>query len=62
MVADAFTAFLHAAAPAGGKTCRAGLLNASPQNQLTCDVHPSQSGQKLLAETVDDEYHAATGE
>ncbi len=62
VVADAFTAFLHAAAPAGGKTCQAGLLNASPQNQLTCDVHPSQSGQKLLAETVDDTYHAATGD
>ena len=62
VVADAFTSFLHAAAPAGGKTCQAGLLNASPQNQLTCDVHPSQSGQKLLAETIDDEYHIATGE
>lgn len=62
VVADAFTAFLHAAAPAGGKTCNAGLLNASPQNQFTCDVHPSQSGQKLLAQTVDDAYRAATGD
>jgi lysophospholipase L1-like esterase len=62
VVADAFTAFLHAAAPAGGKTCNAGLLNAAPQNQFTCDVHPSQSGQELLAETVDSAYHAATGD
>jgi lysophospholipase L1-like esterase len=62
VVADAFTAFLHAAAPAGGKTCNAGLLNASPQNQFTCDVHPSQSGQELLAETVDSAYRAATGD
>ena len=62
VVADAFTAFLHAAAAAGGKTCNAGLLNASPQNQYTCDVHPSQSGQELLAQTVDSAYHAATGD
>jgi lysophospholipase L1-like esterase len=61
VVADAFTAFLHAAAPAGGKTCQAGLLNASPSNQFTCDVHPSQSGQKLLAQTVDNAYETATG-
>lgn len=62
VVADAFTAFLHASAAAGGKTCQAGLLNASPQNQFTCDVHPSQSGQELLAQTIDDEYQAATGD
>lgn len=62
VVADAFTAFLQAAASSGGKTCAAGLLNAAPQNQFTCDVHPSQSGQKLLAATIDDEYHAATGD
>jgi lysophospholipase L1-like esterase len=61
VVADAFTAFLQAAAPSGGKTCVAGLLNAAPSNQFTCDVHPSQSGQKLLAETVANEYHTATG-
>jgi lysophospholipase L1-like esterase len=52
VVADAFTAFRTAASTAGGQTCKAGLLNASPANQLTCDVHPSQSGQQLLARTV----------
>jgi lysophospholipase L1-like esterase len=59
IVADVFTAFQAAASTAGGKTCRAGLLNASPQNQFTCDVHPSQSGQQLIAATVEDAFRAA---
>ncbi len=63
-VADAFTAFEQAASTpfAGGDTCKAGLLNASPQNQYTCDVHPSRSGQELLAQTVENAYHAANGD
>jgi lysophospholipase L1-like esterase len=52
VVADEFSAFADAAAAAAGHTCAAGLLNASPQNQFSCDVHPSQSGQQLLARTV----------
>lgn len=54
VVADVFTAFKNAASSpaAGGKTCSAGLLNASPQDQFACDVHPSQSGQLLIARTV----------
>jgi lysophospholipase L1-like esterase len=54
VVADVFTAFqIVASNPlAPGKTCNAGLLNASAQDQFTCDVHPSQSGQKLIAKTV----------
>jgi lysophospholipase L1-like esterase len=56
IVADAFTAFQQASASAGGHTCAAGLLNASPQNQFLCDVHPSQSGQELLAQAVVDAY------
>ena len=61
VVADAFTAFKTAASTpfAAGQTCRAGLLNASPANQLVCDVHPSQSGQQLLAATVEDTYARA---
>jgi phospholipase/lecithinase/hemolysin len=43
----------------GGKTCNAALLNASAQNQLLCDVHPSQSGHKLIAETIAHAYRAA---
>ena len=52
VVADAFTAFQKAAAPAGGKTCNAGLLNVNPGNQQLCDDHPSQSGSRLIARTV----------
>jgi lysophospholipase L1-like esterase len=52
IVADAFGAFGQAAAAAGGKTCAAGLLNTTPGNQATCDVHPSQSGAQLLAQAV----------
>ena len=61
VVADAFSAFQTAASTpfAGGNTCMAGLLNASPANQFLCDVHPSQSGQQLLAETVELAYQAA---
>jgi lysophospholipase L1-like esterase len=56
IVADAFSAFQQASASAAGHTCAAGLLNASPQNQFVCDVHPSQSGQELLAQAVVDAY------
>jgi lysophospholipase L1-like esterase len=59
VVADEFSAFADAAAGAAGHTCAAGLLNASPQNQLTCDVHPSQSGQQLLARTAVAAYENA---
>lgn len=59
VVADVFSAFQAATAPVGGKTCVAGLLNASPQNQFVCDVHPSQTGQQLLARTVNAAFAAA---
>jgi lysophospholipase L1-like esterase len=55
VVADAFSAFQKAASTnfASGKTCMTGLLNASPENQYLCDIHPSQSGQQLLADVVE---------
>jgi len=57
VVADVFSAFRAAASTpfAGGKTCRAGLLNVNPADptQATCDIHPSQSGHKLIADTVE---------
>ncbi len=55
IVADVFTAFQIAASSAfaGGNTCRTGLLNALPQNELACDIHPSQSGQRLIARVVE---------
>ena len=61
VVADVFSAFQAAASNsfAGGNTCRAGLLNASPANQFVCDVHPSQSGQQLIAQAVESAYAAA---
>lgn len=61
IVADVFTAFKNATSSpaAGGKTCSAGLLNASPEDQFACDVHPSQSGQRLIARTVARAFAAA---
>lgn len=61
VIADAFSAFLAVASSdplAQGRTCVAGLLNASVQNQLLCDVHPSQSGHKLIAKLVAQAYQA----
>jgi lysophospholipase L1-like esterase len=62
IVADAFTAFQAAAASVGGNTCVAGLLNTTPGNQATCDVHPSQSGAQLLAESVVEAYQGSGGD
>jgi lysophospholipase L1-like esterase len=60
VVADVFTAFQTVASnPSfGGKTCNAGLLNASAANQLLCDVHPTQSGHRLIAKTIARAYRA----
>ncbi len=62
VVADVFSAFQNAVKnpTLGDKTCNAGLLNVDPQNQALCDVHPSQSGQHLIADTVARTYWAAT--
>ena len=62
VVADVFSAFQTAAGVAGGHTCFAGLLNGSGSNPLTCDVHPSQTGQSLMARTVEATYLALTGD
>lgn len=61
IVADVFGAFQKATSDptVGGKTCNAGLLNVDPQNQAFCDVHPSQSGQRLIAQTIARAYQAA---
>jgi lysophospholipase L1-like esterase len=64
VIADAFTAFQTAASTpfAGGKPCRAGLLNVNPSDatQMSCDDHASQSGHILLADTVEATYRAAS--
>jgi lysophospholipase L1-like esterase len=62
VVADVYTAFRTVAEQrAGGRTCNAGLLDAEPGNQFTCDYHPSQSGQRLIAAVVEQAYARATG-
>jgi lysophospholipase L1-like esterase len=60
VVADLFTAFKAVAGSPtfGGNPCNAGLLNASVHNQLLCDVHPSQSGHRLIAQTITRTYRA----
>jgi lysophospholipase L1-like esterase len=60
VVADVFTAFQTVASNPrfGGKTCNAGLLNASSANQLLCDVHPAQSGHRLIAKTIARAYRS----
>jgi hypothetical protein len=45
-----------------GELHNPGLLNASPANQFVCDVHPSQSGQQLLAAAVEKAYAEATSD
>jgi hypothetical protein len=59
VVADGFAAFKTAATPAGDDSCHAGLLNVNPADNLTCDVHPSQSGSELLARSVVDAFQGA---
>jgi lysophospholipase L1-like esterase len=51
-LADGYVAFQTASASAGGDACAAGLLIRKPDN--TCDIHPSQTGRELLAQTVID--------
>ena len=64
MVGDAFTAFQNVAnglsVPFKGKTCFTGLLNGNPSDpsQMTCDVHPSLTGQQLLADAVEATFQA----
>lgn len=52
IVADGFAAFKAATAAFGGNTCAAGLLIVTSQSPLTCDIHPSEAGRELLAETI----------
>jgi lysophospholipase L1-like esterase len=64
VVADVFSAFKAAATMrAGGDTCRAGLLNShNPQTQpWSCDIHASQSGHKLIAQTIEGVYPPLAG-
>ena len=63
VVADVFSAFQIAASNpfAQGNTCAAGLLNNSnpATSPPTCDIHPSQSGHKLIAQVIAGVYHSS---
>jgi lysophospholipase L1-like esterase len=54
VVADVFTAFRNVATnPAfGGKTCNTGLLNPDVSNQFVCNIHPAQTGHRLIAKAI----------
>ena len=52
-LADAFSAFQAAANRVGGNTCTTGLLAAGSSALGSCDLHPSLTGQQLLATTVE---------
>ena len=54
VVADVFTAFQNIASNPtfGGKTCNTGLLNPDVVNQFVCNVHPDQTGHRLIARTI----------
>jgi lysophospholipase L1-like esterase len=54
-VADGYTEFQRGSASAGGKPCDAGLLNRLDNG--SCGVHPSRSGQALLAKAVQRVVH-----
>ena len=62
VVADVFSAFEAAASNqfAGGNTCAAGLLNNSNPftSPPTCDIHPSQSGHKLITQVISQVYQS----
>lgn len=51
-VADAFTAFKNAAPP-NGDVCASGLLEPGSSRLGACDLHPTASGQQLIAMAVE---------
>jgi lysophospholipase L1-like esterase len=54
VVADVFTAFKTVADKTafGGMTCQTGLLNPNVASQAACDVHPAQTGHRVIADAV----------
>ncbi len=55
VVADVFSAFQGVAANLayGGKTCNTGLLNPDVYDQGVCNIHPAQTGHRLIARTIE---------
>ncbi len=60
VVADVFSAFKTVASePAfGDKTCNTGLLNPDVHNPFVCDVHATQTGHRLIAQTIAQAYRS----
>jgi lysophospholipase L1-like esterase len=52
-VADGFASLEAGAAHSGGNTCTAGLLTQLVGASTPCGIHPSYSGQSLLAQAVE---------
>jgi lysophospholipase L1-like esterase len=54
VVADVFTAFKNVASNSAfsGKTCNTGLLNPDVDNQFVCNIHPAQTGHRLIAKAI----------
>jgi len=54
VVANVFSAYQRAASTtaAGGKTCNTGLLNPDVYKQFVCNIHPTRTGHRLIAEVV----------
>jgi lysophospholipase L1-like esterase len=52
-IANSFALFKKAAAQAGGDVCKAQLLTQLKDGMTPCGVHPSVSGQALLAQAVE---------
>jgi lysophospholipase L1-like esterase len=52
-IAHTFSLFRKAAAQAGGDTCAAQLLTQLKTTPASCGVHPSVSGQALIAQAVE---------
>ncbi len=61
VVADVFSAFQSVAANTafGGKTCNTGLLNPDVYDQYVCNIHPAQTGHRLIAKTIEHALHTA---
>ena len=51
-VADGYGVFQTASSSSGGDACAAGLLIPKPAPEVGCDIHPSQAGRELLANTI----------
>jgi len=57
VVADGFVAFANASALYSGDTCAAGLRIVTKASPLTCDIHPTRHGRRILARAILEALH-----